>query len=203
MYRSTRPCRLLRKECSARFNFLLSLFEVPVKQILLVSALLLAISLPLSAQTQKIGYVNSAKIFQELPEAKDAQRRIDAMQKSIQDSLELMQRQFQAKYEDYQKKESLMNEAAKRSAQEELVSMQRDFELYRQQKLGNDSELAKESERLLEPLKEKVLKAIERVARDEKYSFIFDRTDQVTVLLYGDSNHDLTFKVIDKLKRGK
>lgn len=174
-----------------------------MKQILLVSALLLAISLPLSAQTQKIGYVNSAKIFQELPEAKDAQRRIDAMQKSIQDSLELMQRQFQAKYEDYQKKESLMNEAAKRSAQEELVSMQRDFELYRQQKLGNDSELAKESERLLEPLKEKVLKAIERVARDEKYSFIFDRTDQVTVLLYGDSNHDLTFKVIDKLKRGK
>jgi outer membrane protein len=174
-----------------------------VKQILLVSALLLAISLPLSAQTQKIGYVNSAKIFQELPEAKDAQRRIDAMQKSIQDSLELMQRQFQTKYEDYQKKESLMNEAAKRSAQEELVSMQRDFELYRQQKLGNDSELAKESERLLEPLKEKVLKAIERVARDEKYSFIFDRTDQVTVLLYGDSNHDLTYKVIDKLKRGK
>jgi outer membrane protein len=174
-----------------------------VKQILLVSALLLAISLPLSAQTQKIGFVNSAKIFQELPEARDAQRRIDAMQKSIQDSLELMQRQFQAKYEDYQKKESLMNEAAKRSAQEELVSMQRDFELYRQQKLGNDSELAKESERLLEPLKEKVLKAIERVARDEKYSFIFDRTDQVTVLLYGDSNHDLTYKVIDRLKRGK
>ena len=174
-----------------------------MKQILLVSALLLAISLPLSAQTQKIGFVNSAKIFQELPEARDAQRRIDAMQKSIQDSLELMQRQFQAKYEDYQKKESLMNEAAKRSAQEELVSMQRDFELYRQQKLGNDSELAKESERLLEPLKEKVLKAIERVARDEKYSFIFDRTDQVTVLLYGDSNHDLTYKVIDRLKRGK
>jgi outer membrane protein len=174
-----------------------------VKQILLVFTLTLALSLPLSAQTQKIGYVNSAKIFQELPEAKDAQRRIDAMQKSIQDSLELMQKRFQVKYEDYQKKESLMNEAAKRSAQEELVSMQRDFELYRQQKLGNNSELAQESERLLEPLKEKVLKAIERVARDEKYSFIFDRTDQVTVLLYGDSNHDLTFKVIDRLKRGK
>ena len=96
-----------------------------------------------------------------------------------------------------------MNEAAKKAAQEELVSMQRNFELFRQEKLGNNSELAKESERLLEPLKEKVLKTIERVARDEKYTFVFDRTDQVTVLLYGDSNHDLTFKVIDKLKRGK
>ena len=194
---------MLRPYRVARFNFSLTLSEVPVKQILLLSAVILALSLPLNAQTQKIGFVNSAKIFQELPEAKDAQRRIDAMQKSIQDSLELLQKRFQDKYEDYQKKESLMNEAAKKAAQEELVSMQRNFELFRQEKLGNNSELAKESERLLEPLKEKVLKTIERVARDEKYTFVFDRTDQVTVLLYGDSNHDLTFKVIDKLKRGK
>jgi len=32
---------------------------------------------------------------------------------------------------------------------------------------------------------------------------VFDQTEQVQILLYGDPNHDLTFKVIDRLKRGK
>jgi Skp family chaperone for outer membrane proteins len=41
------------------------------------------------------------------------------------------------------------------------------------------------------------------VAKDEKYSFVFDKTEQVQILVYGDPAHDLTFKVIDKLKRGK
>jgi hypothetical protein len=32
---------------------------------------------------------------------------------------------------------------------------------------------------------------------------VFDKTEQIQVLLYGDPNQDITFKVIDKLKRGK
>ncbi len=174
-----------------------------MKNLVILLAAVAVLSVPLKAQSIKIGFVNSAKIFQELPEAQDAQKKIDDMQKSIQDSLEVKQKAFQSKYDEYQKQESMMNEATKKARQDELVGMQRDFELYRQEKLGNNSDLAKESERLLEPLKAKVLKAIERVAKDDKYTFVFDKTDQVNVLLYGDPTHDLTYKVIDRLKRGK
>jgi outer membrane protein len=171
-----------------------------VKTLLLAAALLFAGA---AAQAQqKIGYVNSAKIFKELPEAQDAQNRIDGMKKQVQDELEKRQKAFQDKLEEYQKKESIMNESAKKAAQDELVRMQREFEQLRQEKLGENSELVKTSERLLEPLRAKVISAIERVAKDEKYNFVFDRTETVTVLLYGDQAHDLTFKVIDRLKRG-
>ena len=64
----------------------------------------LSCSSPTAFAQQKIGYVNSAKIFQELPAAQDAQRRIDALGKPIQDSLETMQSDLQARYEDYQKR---------------------------------------------------------------------------------------------------
>jgi outer membrane protein len=157
----------------------------------------------LSAQTQRIGFVNSAKIFQELPESKDAQKRIDAITKPYQDTLEAKQRDLQAKYEEYQKKEGMMNDAAKKSAQQELLALEQGFNEYRLEKFGADGDVAKQTEKILAPLKEKILKAIERVAKEERYSFIFDQTEQVKVLLYGDSTHDLTFKVIDKLKRGK
>jgi outer membrane protein len=155
------------------------------------------------AQNQKIGYVNSAKIFQELPAAQDAQRKIDALGKPIQDSLEGMQKDLQARYDEYQKKEALMTDGAKKTEQQKLVELQRKAEEYRTAKLGNDGELAHETEKLLTPLRERIKNAIAAVAKEEKYSFVFDKTETIQILLYGDPTHDITFKVIDRLKRGK
>ena len=157
----------------------------------------------LQAQSQKIGFVNSSKIFQELPEAQEAQRRIDALTKPVQDELDRREREIQSKVDDYKKKESMMNEAAKKAAQEEVLRLEESYRAYRQEKLSNDGELAKETEKVLAPLKAKILQGIERVAKEEKYTFVFDKTEQVNILLYGDTAHDLTFKVIDRLKRGK
>jgi outer membrane protein len=168
-----------------------------------VLIILLIVSTLAVAQTQRIGYVNSAKIFQELPAAQDAQRRIDAVAKPYQDSLEAMQRELQARYEDYQKKEALMNEQTKRAEQQRLIEMERQFNAFRVEKFGAEGAIAKETEKLLAPIREKIKNAIAAVAKDEKYSFVFDKTEQVQILLYGDAAHDLTFKVIDKLKRGK
>lgn len=168
----------------------------------LLSVLLFSVA-TVFAQTPKIGFVNSNKIFQELPEAQDAQKRIDAMTKPIQDEIEKRERDLQARIDDYKKKESLMNEAAKKTAQDEILEMEQKYRAYRTEKLGNEGDLAKDTDRILTPLKTKILAGIERVAKEEKYTFVFDKTDQVNILLYGDPTHDLTFKVIDKLKRGK
>jgi outer membrane protein len=156
----------------------------------------------LVAQTQKIGYVNSAKIFQELPEAQAAQRRIDGLTKPIQDSLDAMIRDYQGRIEEYQKKESMMTDAAKRQEQQRIGELERKITEYRQEKAGPEGQLARETQKLLEPIREKIKAAIAAVAREQKYQFIFDRTESVQILLYGDPQHDLTYTVIDRLKRG-
>jgi outer membrane protein len=155
------------------------------------------------AQAQKIGYVNSTKIFQEYPAALDAQKKIDAIGRPYQDSLEAMQKDLQSRYEDYQKKEGMMNDATKKAEQQKLVEMERQANQYRTDKFGQDGELARQTEKIITPIREKIKSAIAQVAKEEKYSFVFDKTEQIQVLLYGDPNQDITFKVIDKLKRGK
>lgn len=167
----------------------------------LIPLLMLVLAGPAGAQTaQKTGFVNSAKIFQELPEAKEAEKKLESFTKPVQDSLQMMQKAIEEKISEYQKKESLMNDQAKRAAQTEIQEMTQRARDFASKK---DQELAARREQVLNPLKEKVLKSIERVAKDEKYTFVFDQTEQVQILLYGDPNHDLTFKVIDRLKRGK
>jgi outer membrane protein len=157
----------------------------------------------LHAQTQKIGYVNSSTIFQQLPAAKEAQKRIEALSKPLQDSLEAMQRDLQGRYEDYQKKEALMNEASKKAKQQELVDLERRMNEFRTEKFGAEGELAKQTEKIINPIRDRIKTAISNVAKEEKYSFVFDKTDQIQILLYGEQSADITYKVIDKLTRGK
>ena len=171
--------------------------------ILIIAVLAFAVTPFLHAQAQKTGFVNSTKIFQELPEAQEAQKKIDALTKPLQDSLEAKQKELRAKYDEYQKKEAMMTDAAKKAAQQEIMELEQKYNEFRVDKFGNDGDLAKQTDKIIAPIKDKIIKAIAAVAKEEKYNFVFDKTEQVLVLLYGDPNHDLTFKVIDKLKRGK
>ncbi len=152
---------------------------------------------------QKIGFVNSSKIFQEIPEAKEAQKKLEALAKPIQDEIEKSEKAIQAKLDEYKKKESLMNEDAKKKSQQEIYDLDQKLREFKQEKLGNEGELAKKQDQILTPIKDKILKAIERVAKDLKYSFVFDQTETVRVMLYGEQSADLTYKVIDRLKTGK
>lgn len=155
------------------------------------------------AQAIRIGFVNSSKILAEYAEAQDAQKKLDAMSKGWQGELERMSSNLQAQYEDFQKKEALMNEQTKRDKREELVALEQKGLAFRQEKFGQNGDLAAATDSLLGPIKKKVMKVIEAVAKDEKLTFIFDRNDQILVLLYGDVKYDYTYRVIDRLKRGK
>lgn len=172
-------------------------------RLLFLSVVVCAAGVLSASAQQRIGFVNSNKIFQELPAAQDAQKRIDAIGKPFQDSLEVMQKDLQARYEEYQKKEALYNEATKKTEQQKLIDLERRVQEYRVEKFGQEGELAKQTERIINPIRERIKTAIAAVAKEEKYNFVFDKTDQIQILLYGDETHNLTFKVIDKLKRGK
>jgi outer membrane protein len=153
-----------------------------------------------SAQ-QKIGYVNSEKVLSELPEAKTAQGKLEGVVKGWQDELEKMSKALQAKYEDYQKQQSMMNDATKQTKQKELVDEEQKINQYKQEKFGQQGELAVQREKVMKPIQEKVFKAIESVAKKEKLSFVLDKATDIPVL-YADPAFDYTFKVIDLLKRG-
>ncbi len=157
----------------------------------------------INAQSIKIGFVNSAKILQEYPEAIEANKKLDALGKQWQAELERMSKELQQKYEDFQKKEPLLKEDEKRIQREELIALEQKGYQYRQDKFGTDGELAIVTDSLLRPIKQKVMKVIEQIAKEEKIQFMFDRNEQIMFLLYGEPKYDYTNLVIDRLKRGK
>ena len=114
-----------------------------------------------------------------------------------------MSRELQQKYADFQKKEPLLKDEEKQLRRSELVELENKGIAFRQDKFASDGELARLTDSLLTPIKQRVIKVIEQVATEEKLQFIFDRNDQIMVLLYGDPKYDYTNLVIDRLKRGQ
>jgi len=165
-----------------------------------LACLLMAASVPAIAQ-QKIGYVNSEKILQELPAAKEAKDSLAVIVKNWQGELDMMSRDLQEKYEDYQKKQGLYNDQTKQSEQKKLIDEEQKMNEFKTQKFGQQGELAMQQDRLMAPIKERVFAAIRQIATENKLSFVFDKAGDV-LLLYGEPSSDYTFKVIDRLKRG-
>ena len=151
----------------------------------------------------KIGYVDSETILQQLPEAIKAQGELDVLVKSWNEKVDSMTQAVQQAYADYKKQENTMSEAKKTDAQTKIVQQQQSIEEFRKSKFTQGTgEIYQKQDKLLKPVKEKIFKGIEATAKEEGMSFVFDKTGDV-IVLYADSAFDITYKVLDKLKRGK
>ncbi|MFA6542453.1 MAG: OmpH family outer membrane protein [Bacteroidota bacterium] len=170
-----------------------------MKKIFSIAFLALLISSAGFAQSGlKIGFVNSETIIKELPEAKDSQQKLEALVNTWQDEIKKRSDALQSKYEEYQKQANMLNEATKQSRQKELIDEEQKLNQYRTDK---QQELAVQREKIMKPIQDKVYRAIEKVAKDKKLSFVFDKATDVPVL-YADPAYDYTPDVLIFLKRG-
>lgn len=148
---------------------------------------------------QKIGYVDSGVIMQQFPEAVKASSDLEALRIKYGKQLDSMSTALKTEVADFQKKAATMKDAAKNDLQSKLMAKDQALTQFQQEKT---TELNTKREQMLAPIKEKVFKAIEETAKTEGMNFVFDKYGDA-VLLFADSSTDITYKVLDKLKRGK
>jgi outer membrane protein len=176
-----------------------------VKPIFFIGAILLLSVSMSNGQTQmqqKIGYVDSEIMLKTLPEAIKAQGELDKIAKGWYAAADSMTTALQGDYASYQKQQGTMNPDKLKEAQQNIVNKEQELNQFKQTKFGQGGDLYKKQEELFAPVKEKIMKGIQEVAKEEGMNFVFDKAGDV-LLLYADAQYDITYKVLDKLKRGK
>ena len=173
------------------------------KYLLILSILFLSAAGLIQAQTnQKLGYVDSQVILTQWAEAIKAQGDLDALTNKWSAQLDSMTQAYQQAANDYQKQVNTMPEDKKLSSQQKLVQMENDIMSFRKDKFAQGTgEIYKKNDEIFAPIKAKIYDAIGKVAKEENMNFIFDKSGDI-ILLYADSAFDVTYKVLDKLKRG-
>jgi outer membrane protein len=152
------------------------------------------------AQHLKIGYADPNYIMENMPDTKKIQAELQVYQKQLDN-------QLQAKYKDYQEKAaaleqggSMMATSVKEDKIKELSFLEqsiKDFE----QKAQED--LQKKQMVLVDPLLDKIQKAIDAVAEEHAYTYIFSTAAQYggssIILFKKNKNEDISDLVLKKL----
>ncbi|HUI29442.1 MAG TPA: OmpH family outer membrane protein [Candidatus Acidoferrales bacterium] len=148
---------------------------------------------------QKIGWVDSQEIMKQLPDAVEAQGKLDALVAQWQGEISKLQTQLQQEADDYQKRRLILPEQARVQEENKLADMQKKVSDLRNQRFGQNGDLFQQQNNIMRPVQEKVVQAIQDVAKEQGYDYIFDKSGQV-LLMYANDKYDVTSLVLDKLK---
>lgn len=165
---------------------------------IVLSFFLLVFINPVFAQL-KLGYVDSDTILKKLPDAVDAQTKIDALVAEWQDELKKIENQLKEKNDDFEKRKLIMSEQTRSDVEKEIAALEKQIADYKQKKFGVNGELFNKQEELMKPVQNRVFNAIQEVAKEKELDFVFDRSGDI-VFLYAKPDYDITNIVIDKLK---
>lgn len=171
-----------------------------MKKYLLVFSLFLFFGFTGLAHAQlKIGYVDSDTIMDKLPDAQDAQQKLDGLIKDWQAELNKLEKDWKDKYDDYEKRKLIMSDQTRAETEAELVKLEEKMNDYRQKKFGTNGELFQKQDELMKPIQNRVFDAIKKVSEEQEFDFVFDRSGDV-LFLYAKEKYDITNLVLEKLK---
>lgn len=167
---------------------------------ILALVMLAGFSLPVSAQV-KIGTVNSQQILENIPETKSIQQQMQKLKEAAESEFAAKVQKFQEDAADYERKKELLTPEKRKQTESELQSKQQELQQLNQFKV---QELQQKQVELTKPMEEKVMAAIEAVAKKEGLTLVLDKTNSIAnVVMYADDSLDITFKVLDYLKTAK
>ena len=151
--------------------------------------LMLALALPMLATAQKIGHVSSQEIMAIMPETKQMSVKLDSLQTSYENQLANMQEEFNKKLTEFQQQQATMTAGVKEFRQQELAEMEQRMQMFYQ---TVQKDLQAKQVEYLQPVQNKLLEAINKVAAAQGCTYVVDRT---AVLCVGADALDLTSAV--------
>lgn len=150
----------------------------------------------INAQTKlKVGHIDSNKILSIMPEKNQVQATLESHAKEIENTLVDMQDEFERKYQDYLAKADSLTPLIRQTKEAELQDLQQRIQTF--QVSAQQDYQTKEVE-LFQPVIEKAKKAIEEVAKENGYTYIFD-SGSGALVYFSDSSDDIFNLVKAKL----
>jgi len=162
-----------------------------MKKILL--SMLLCLPFGLAAQEVKIAVVNTQTILNIMPEVSAMESEIATLGQQYEKQLKIMQDEYTRKYSDLTAQGDSLTENIRMLRLQEIQDIQTRMENFAPQAREH---MQKKQEELLQPIQEKIQKAIKEVGEENGYTYILN---PAAILYMSPNAIDATDKVKTKL----
>ena len=163
-----------------------------MKKVLII-LMAVVMAAPAFAQ-QKFGHIDSAALLEIMPEKAKAEKELEAFAAEFQSALEAMAKEYEGKVAAFQQGEQGMIKTVRDTKVREISDLERRIQEFQQQA---QEEIGKKEQEVLTPIIDKARKAIDEVAVEKGYTYVFDAS--LGVLLYAKDAEDVMADVKAKL----
>mgnify|MGYP003951387295 CR=1 FL=1 len=162
-----------------------------------LAVILFLLASPAQAQ-QKIGYVNSDYVLEQMPEYATIQQQLDRIAQTWQDELDQTKEDLDGQFREYQARELLYTNEERQRRRQEILQAEEALERLRVKYFGPEGDIFLQQEQLMRPVQEKILQAINEVADSEGYDYIFDSSGEF-LFMFKREQYDVSIEVLQEL----
>jgi outer membrane protein len=160
---------------------------------------LVGLTIPAAALAQqKIAYVDSEYILGRIPEYATVQQQIDRIASDWEQEISQKQGEVDEQFQEYQARELLYTAEERQRRREEIIRAEDEVERLRMKYFGPEGDLFVQQEQLMRPIQDRILTAIEQVAAEDGYDYVFDKAGDF-LFLFARGQFDLSNQVLEEL----
>lgn len=148
-----------------------------------------------SAQSDKIAFVNSDELLKKMPALETAKKEVNELNQKYKDELQLMQNDYNKKYSDFISYQTSMAENIRLRRMQELYELEQRIKQFME--VAQKDVLDREQE-LIAPIRAKIKEAIYQVGVEDSYICVYDLGNPAILFVTPDAV-DITALVRAKL----
>lgn len=166
--------------------------------VLIAICLMLGMTKIQAQGNQKIAYIDTEYILENIPEYGDAQEEINQMSVNWAKELKKLQNKIDQMKREYQTESVLLSDDMKVKRETAISTKEQELAELQMQYFGPEGELFSKKTELIQPIQEKIYNAIQQVAQVKNYAFVLDKASGTTIL-YCNEKFDISDDVLDEI----
>lgn len=169
--------------------------------ILLVIFVLGAFSI--EAQTVRglrIGYIDMEYILQNVPDYTEAKNQLEQKAQLWKQEIDKKNNEITQLKESLKTERVLLTKELIEEREEEIAYQESELAAFQEKRFGPTGDLMIQKAVLVKPIQDQIFTAVQDIADQRRYDFIFDKSSDLTVL-YAAKQHDISESVIRQLTR--
>lgn len=153
-----------------------------------------------SAQSVEIGYVDPQVILNKMPKMKSVQQELQNYIDRKRQEFATKQQDFQKQISEYQQKQAVISESAKKKEEERLGKLNAELQEFQSQ---IQQDIAEKQQELVSPLLDQIDTAISTVAQDMGLTYVINRTTSQgdVIVLYASQEARQKYDITDQVMR--
>lgn len=150
------------------------------------------------ASAQRWCYVSSEYILNKMPEFSAAQKQVDALSETWAKEIETRTGDITKMYRTLEAEKALLTEEMLKRRKAEIELKEKELSDLQQKRFGYEGDLFKKKQELIKPIQDKVYNAVQRLAREKQYDFVFDKSGEL-LMLYSNTKFDKSDEVLEMM----